>query len=133
MAIGYWDTATGASTGDLGTGWNFDSPTGAPDTSASVPSRDYGGFTWYRIRKARTILVKSPQAWDKAKTAAFVQLVNKETNTGWKVDMVIEGEVAITDPNIEIREMDEFVPLLKENAGNEDIERINRFFNEGGK
>jgi len=61
---------------------------------------------------------------------AFVKLVNMETKTGWLVTMVIKGDIIITDPNIETRTMEEFVPLLRWDASRNDNAKIDMFFDE---
>lgn len=126
MACGYWDEYTGSTTGDLGGSWAFDtSATSATVTTTYITwTTSSSPTTW----SPRRILVKIPASWDKQKIAAYARLVNRETNTGWKVEFVIEGDVAIVDPNIEIREMAEFVPLLKHCASEEDRRKIDEFF-----
>lgn len=59
---------------------------------------------------------------------ALVDLVNRETKTGHYIEMVIWGDVTITDPNIETRTMKEYVPLLCSYANPADLKKIVRFF-----
>ena len=61
----------------------------------------------------RKILVSSPKNWTKEQNMEFVELVNIKTKTGWIVTLVIEnGDILITDPNVEKRTMIEFTPLV---------------------
>jgi hypothetical protein len=46
------------------------------------------------------------------------------------VTLFIKGNVLITDPDVEKRKMEDFVPLLKKRASATDIELINKFFEE---
>ncbi len=118
MGCGYWDyNDTGTTTSTWG---DTDS------TSTATPSYLSIATPTMRVRR---ILVRIPDRWDKEKHAAFVKLVNRDTNTGWKVEMIITGDIAIVDPDIETREMDEFAILLKENADFSDKRKINAFFN----
>jgi hypothetical protein len=96
-------------------------------TTASTTTSTY----YYCSAPTRTvkkeILVEHPESWDDKANEDYVKLVNSETNTGWKVTMLIRGDVLITDPNIEVRKMCDFIPLLKHGASPEDIKRINEF------
>ena len=91
------------------------------DTYRPWPTRTYTSIT-------RIILVKVPKKWTKIQNLKFTGLVNKETNTGWIVTLIIEGKVVITDPNVERRTMAEFIPLLKDKANSVDIKKIRKFF-----
>ena len=93
MAIGYWDyDGTGATTGTLGDHWNCDTSA----TTSTAPSYTPNTYlVMIPVVRIRRIMVKSPLDWDKAKLAAFVRLVNREVGTGWKVTMVIEGDVVV--------------------------------------
>ena len=84
----------------------------------------------YGCCRYRWILVSAPVHWDKIDSLAFVDLINNKTKTGCTVTMVIDGEILITDPDIETRTMEEFLPLLKKLASSDDIKTINDFFSE---
>jgi len=127
MAAGYWDTDTGTTTGDLGDWWSFDS--NITSTTSTVTTNMYWPVSADPAPPKRMI-VNHPGWWNSEKTAAYVKLVNKETNTGWNIEMVINGDVAIVDPDIEVREMDEFIPLLKKHASVGDRRKIDVFFSE---
>ena len=60
--------------------------------------------------------------------AAYVILVNKQTNTGWRIDYLIDGHVTICDPSIQVRSMRDFLPWLTERASLEDKGTIKKFF-----
>jgi hypothetical protein len=78
----------------------------------------------------RKILVTAPDNWSDGQNMGFVELVNIKTKTRWKVTLVIKGgDILITDPDVEKRTMEDFIPLLKNSADIVDIEIINEFFN----
>jgi len=87
----------------------------------------------YRYRRVREILVEHPDDWSDEDHEAYVDLVNNQTNTGWKVTMLIKGEVKIYDENIERMPMLEFLPILKQKASKGDIGKIDTFFSEKQK
>jgi hypothetical protein len=75
--------------------------------------------------------VIAPENWSDEQNMKFVELVNIKTKTGWIVTLVIKnGDIIITDPDIERRTMNEFAPLLRKNANDSDLELINKFFTE---
>jgi len=115
MASYYWDycSANDTATTRIGPAW----------TSSSTSS-DY----LYVAYLPRVVLVDCPQRWTAEDVKAFVQLVNVKTSTGWQVQMVIRGDIAITDPTIEKRTMADFVPLLKLRATRTDLVTIEEFF-----
>jgi hypothetical protein len=130
MADNYWDywrTGIGNALTDTGTtsnnwyytGLPFGWGTGTTTTSSYVP-----------IVIKREILVEHPEHWTEEQGLAFVELVNIKTKTGWTVTLFIKGNVLITDPDVEKRKMEDFVPLLKKRASATDIELINKFFEE---
>jgi len=91
---------------------------------------DSSSSTTYVFLRPRRILVSSPAHWKKEDSLAFVDLVNNKTKTGWLVTMLIDGDILITDPDIETRTMEAFVPLLKKRASSDDMKTINEFFAE---
>lgn len=99
-------------------GWGYCSPTRGFGYS---PTPTYRTVT-------RKILVRSPENWTKEQTLKFSTLVNKEIDTGWKVTLIISGEIVITDPDVEKRTMEDFIPLLKDTATKRDIHKIECFF-----
>lgn len=120
MAVWYWQD-TGTST----------------DTQTSQYTSDGGGTsngttwyttTWYYCPPPRRILVDAPTHWQQEDRDGFTRLLNKETRTGWRVELWVSGDVCICDPNIERRTMKDFVPLIKEYANAEDQQKIDEFF-----
>lgn len=128
MAIEYFDYGdTSSSSSD---NYSIDSTA----ATATTTSNTWGG-SWYRIDASswfppppRRILVKHPMSWSREDSEAYVRLVNCETNTGWRVEMLISGDIVITDPDIDVRTMKEFEPLLTFRASNEDRQKIAAFF-----
>lgn len=122
MSSSYWDPY---STGGTSTSpyWSYD----GPDTSASSTPTYIHPF-FFRPVIVRRILVEMPEGWTEEMSMSFVRLVNIETKTGWKVTLVIKGKVLITDPNVERRTLADFIPLLKDEASQQDIDLINAFF-----
>ena len=129
MAISYWDEPTTATTGSY---WSNVDATDTTGTTTGTTTTVY--CDWYTVRptqyKPRKLLVNTPAHWTQQNSDDFIRLVNTETDTGWKVTMRINGDIEIIDPDIEIREMEDFVPLLKTNANSQDKRIIDHFFNE---
>lgn len=73
------------------------------------------------------MIVTCPKWWIRADTVACAKLINVETDTGWKITLIMYGDVDIVDPEIEKRDMCDFLPLLLSGASVEDIEKINAF------
>ena len=124
MAPYRYHDSTSATSGD----WNSTTNAAAYGTGCSSASSAASGY--YYLPKPRRILVSTPEKWSEKDTLAFCDLVNKETRTGWIVEMVIRGDVIITDPDIETRTMEEFLPLLKNRASRSDVAKIEIFFKE---
>lgn len=125
--IRYWDpwaTSTTSSSDPTGT----DTSTTGRTWYHPVQTATSSG--WYPQVITKRVLVPKPKKWTDKQSEAYVRLVNYETKTGWKVTMIISGDILVTDPNIEKRKMEDFIPLLKENANSIDIEKINKFFAE---
>jgi len=80
----------------------------------------------------KKIVVPEPDHWNAKVGNSFVQLVNQEIHTGWKVTMRISGNIVICDPYIDVRTMAEFVPLLKASASLDDCKKIDDFFKSHG-
>ena len=110
----YWDTGTSSD-------WTTTSDTGKCCNRA----------TWV-IRTEKRYLVECPESWSEKIIAGFVALINDKTNTGFKVLMVIRGEIRITDPEIDCRTMENFVPLLRQHACKQDWTKIEKFFKTNG-
>ena len=124
--------------------YDYDTGTGSSITPTSRDTSTSETTNWHNIRVSdyipfptrtyttirRTILVKVPKKWTKKQNLSFTELVNKKTNTGWTVTLIIEGKIVITDPNVERRTMAEFIPLLKNKADNTDMRKIRMFFRE---
>ena len=130
MAVTYWDYWGDSTGGTLGDAW-FSTNTTTTSTGTS-----YIGTTWASCtttaRRVRQVIVKTPKKWSKAIRAAYTRLVNDETDTGWKVTMWISGKIKITDPDVEVRSMKDFIPLLKSRASPEDRSLIDKFFEKAG-
>ncbi len=103
MSSRYWDSGTTSGT------WSTN------DSSWSNASNTSSNYCYYRTA-IRRFLVASPEHWTDDDALAFVELINEKTNTGFKVTMLIKGDVLITDPWIEKRTMEEFLPLLRSSA-----------------
>lgn len=77
----------------------------------------------------RRILVKTPKKWGKKACMEWADLINHKTRTGWVVEMILTGEVIVTDPNIEVRDFYDFLELLKWRASEQDKKKIDAFVN----
>lgn len=113
MSYRYYDWASPTATS--GTYW-YDG------ASATTTTPIYYAIT------TKMVLVKPPSHWTREDGIAFVHLINAETRTGWVITMLIDGEILITDPNVETRTMEAFLPLLRRSAGRDDLAKINTFF-----
>lgn len=76
-------------------------------------------------------MVKSPKHWTKKILDLFVPLINDETDTGWKITELFR-DVEIIDPMVDVREMRDFVGLLKSRASTNDCKKIDAFFAKHG-
>lgn len=129
MAPTYWDYNSTASTTTTGSYYSSNCiNTFATTTTPSCYGNNAINALAYYTPPPRQILVPTPAHWTRQQQALFVRLVNDETKTGWLITMLIEGNILITDPNVEIREMEAFALLLKRHAGAEDQRRIDAFF-----
>ena len=88
-----------------------------------------GSTYYYPVVVVKKILVHHPEIWTKEQSLKFVELINIKTKTGYIVELLIEGNVLITDPDIEKRDMKDFVPLLRKTSAT-DPQIINEFFEE---
>jgi hypothetical protein len=123
MAIDYWDyqlTTTGSTTTD----WS-----GTATVSASTGTSTVTTALWPTyVSTFRRYIVAAPKSWDRKTRAIFTKLVNDDTDTGFTVDMWIDGDIEITDPTIEKRTMEDFMPLLKHRASEKEKVLISDFF-----
>lgn len=128
MAIRYWDpwaTSTNSSTTAP-----YSDGTWSTWTNSSTSATGGGWYYTTTVIVTRKVLVIEPEHWTDEIADRFLRLVNIETNTGWKVELRIKGDVLITDPSIEKRSLEEFVPLIKSKASGADLEKFNAFFAE---
>lgn len=128
MATDYWDYNKWSGTSSSASSTTYYDTSGhTTGSSVSFPSAT--GSTGFVRWIQKKYLVKAPKRWNKNQVLGFVELVNYKTKTGWFVTMVIEGgDILITDPDVEKRSMNDFIPLLKRDAGKADMELINEFF-----
>lgn len=124
MSVEYYDwSSTSSTTTD---DWKWFSDTSSSTSSyyriySERPNRIYS-------ERPRRYLVSAPAHWTDEDNIAFVHLLNQETRTGFIVEMVIKGDILITDPNIEHRSMKNFLPLLRVRARGDDGRKIDEFF-----
>lgn len=78
------------------------------------------------IPPPRRFVVRLPR-WSRGRITAWVKLINEETATGWKVDMVMFGEIIVCDPSIECIKLEQFLPMLMERATAADKKKIKKF------
>lgn len=130
MSYEYWDT-----TGWSGSGWGWipsgsSNTTEAPRTGTGYTTSSTGTTTWTCIvcPPPRKLVVATPEHWTEDDVRAFCYLVNEATATGWRVTMVLHGDLKILDPSIEVRSMKDFVPWLRRAASEKDREVIESFF-----
>ena len=97
-------------------------------TASTASSNDYDTSTCTYYVPVQRMLVHYPESWTKEIAFKFSELLNLETKTGWKIILVINGDITIMDPSIEVRTMKDFLPLLRSYACGEDREKIDAFF-----
>ena len=123
MAIFYWNNWSDSTTTSGSASWYS-----VDATSSTSTAFDFNTYP----PPPRRVIVKHPPHWDKKTTEAYVRLVNQDTKTGWRVTMLISGDLVIVDPTIDVRSMAGFVPLLKMRASDEDKAKIETFFERHG-
>lgn len=131
MASDYYDSDTNCTTS--GTTFTITSDASSSTTATpyyTITTMATGTAQHYYYPPPRRYLIPKPDQWTREQELAFVRLLNEQTHTGWKVEMLISGDVLICDPNIEKRSMEDFVPLLKLNASATDKAAIRAFFND---
>ena len=121
--VRYWNPSSTASTAS---DWVVDMTYDGTSTTASG-----GGWTHYPRVITKQVVVKPPKHWTKKIIDLFVPLINDETNTGWKITQLMR-EIEIVDPMIDVREMRDFLGLLKANASTHDCKKIDAFFTKHG-
>ncbi len=118
--------------------YDWDSTTSGTSTNAGnysiIWSSTSTASTWQPYPRVVTkkVYVKPPEHWDRKIGQAYVKLVNDETNTGWKVTATIWGDIEIHDPYADVRDMKDFIGLLKARAPIEDRKKIDAFFKKVG-
>ena len=60
--------------------------------------------------------------------AALTRLINDETDTGWKIEMWINGDVLITDMDIDIRTLKQWILMVKQHVTPADRAKIDSCF-----
>lgn len=131
MAVYYYDpTATGGTTSGTTTTGTGSSSNYTVVTITTCTSTSTGDDFYVSAPRSREIVVEHPADWTDEQHKAYVNLVNEEAkSSGWRVTMLFKGgDLALVDPNIEIRKMKDFVPLLRHRANTEDRARIDEFF-----
>jgi hypothetical protein len=118
MAYNYYDSDSGTATTISGATFTI-----TWDSSCTTATN-----VVYHCAPPRRILIPKPEKWTREQELAFVRLLNEQVRCGWRVEMLISGDVLICDPNIETRDMADMVPLLKLNANEDDKATIRQFF-----
>jgi len=82
----------------------------------------------YWVPVPRRVLIESPEHWGEEDILAFVRLINEHTTTCGVIEFVIYGKVLITDPAIDVRSMEDAIPLIKRYASKRDRTLVDEFF-----
>lgn len=128
-SIWYYDSTY--ATGSTASGCWYQNPSCATTTSTTAnENATYSNvINWTTYYRPRSYIVTAPDHWTREDAEALSDLVNHRTKTtGFKVTLIIRGEIEITDPTMERRTMRDFVPLLKAAASAEDRKTIDAFF-----
>ncbi len=131
MAIWYYPSGTDSTTSGAWSGQSAYCVMTTTATNASTVSTNWGWSPYPRVVTKR-VYAKAPAHWNRSILRAFAKLINEETNTGWKVEALISGDIEIYDPYADIRDMKDCVGLLKARASIEDCKKINAFFKKVG-
>lgn len=127
MVVIYWDY--NSDNGTTGTATATASTTTYTVVVESTATTTSGPDFGYCAPRTREIIVEHPADWTDEQHAQYVRMVNDEVRTGWRVTMLFKGgDILIADPNIEVRKMADFVPLLKDRASTADRAKIDAFF-----
>lgn len=125
--VWYWDSTSSTTSSTGGT------MTNAGNTISSATNITTGFTTgnvaiYYWRPKSRQFLVEMPENWNDEDSEAWVRLINIDTESGFIVTALIKGKIMITDPDVERRTMEDFMPLVRRRVSEEDLEIINSFF-----
>ena len=125
MAINYYNWASGSTNS---TSLDLSSVSTTATQWLTVTCSSCGSTSW-SLPRPRRMLVHVPSHWARETVLAFVRLLNKETNTGWTINMVIwnDPEITICDPDIEVREFSDWLSLVAFRANPEDAARLRSF------
>ena len=123
MAPTYWNYNDSSPTR-----WQTTSTNATTNFDNSLTGCGWSTSTYYPITVTRKILVANPETWTHEQSLKFVELLNVKTKTGFTVILLIKGDVLITDPDVEKRDMIDFIPLLRKKASATDLNLINEFF-----
>lgn len=124
MAVVYWNSGAATTTSTTDVNYYF-------ATSTNTGTTDWGWIPYPRVVQ-KSVWVNAPAHWKKKVLDAYVRLVNDETHTGWKVTALVNGSVEVCDPYADIRNMQDFVPLLKARANSNDCKKIDSLFKKHG-
>ena len=131
VSVNYWNYLDDCTTTGSPTHYRIDttasSGTDAMSGSTYISNELASGSACTYALEFKKILVVVPRHWPRPWIADFTRLVNDETDTGCKVTMVIEGDIDIVDPTVELREMGPFISLLRDRAIPSDVAKIKAF------
>lgn len=102
------------------------------DSDTSYASSNEIYYTTSTCSETRNVLVSIPESWDEKTLEKWIKLINEDTSTGWRITLIIKGDIKIIDPRIETRSMEEFIPLLKYRATKNDKYQIDKFIELAG-
>ncbi len=82
---------------------------------------------WLPLVVYRRFAVPRPEGWTFAEEVEFARVINEETDGSWLVEMIVDGNVLITDPRIEKRELCDLLPLMYRTMTKADAAKIRAY------
>ena len=127
MAANYWDYIHDSTTGD---DWiSYDT---ASDATGATP-HDAGIRWWYESTTTgtqyfRRYIVTGFKNWLKRHRADLTKLINDETDTGWTIEMWMDGDIDVCDPSIEIIKARAWWHKVRARANSRDLAKLDDFY-----
>ncbi len=106
----------------------LDSSTTSSDFHSVASNACTSSYIYCRIFRPYQIIVPIPERWSKEDMHEFVQLVNQRTHSGWEIDIVIWGDIALCDPAINVVPLERFAVILEKDVLAKEKELVVSFF-----
>ena len=117
MAVNCWDYGT---TNGTDTTWSHSWTTTTASTSTG------GTYTDWTFPPRRYV-VTGLKKWARSHKAALIRLINQETGTGWSIEIWMDGDVDVCNPDIEIIKARQWWQKVKMAASHKDKQLMQEF------